>query len=157
MKHFKKIIFTLVLLVAGLVVLTACTKVDLEAAKEALEIGYEAGETSSTVKTKVTLPTTIEGFKGVTVTWASDNTSIITVAGVVTRPDVDTLVTLTASLALEGQDPVTKPFIVTVLAKEVATTEVNFTVTVPEGTEKVYIVGSMNEWSVDNAEELTKR
>lgn len=118
MKHFKKILFTLVLLLGGLVLLTACKPtVDLEAAKTALTIGYAEGETFNTVKSKLTLPASVEGHEGVSVTWTSDKTEVISITGVVVRQEANELVTLTATLKA-GEKSVTKEFKVTVLAKE---------------------------------------
>ena len=121
MKQIKKIIFSLVVLLTTALVLVACDKpqkVDLEAAKTALKITYETGEDFNTVKTKVTLPTKVEGHEGVTVAWASDKPEVISTAGAVVRQDENTIVTLTATLSAEKQDSVTKDFKVTVLAKE---------------------------------------
>lgn len=121
MKHFKKIIFTMVLFVVGALVLTACKPtpkpVDLAAAKEQLAITYATGEDFDKVKTNVTLPTSVEGFEGVTVSWTSDKEAVVSIAGVVVRQDVDTIVTLTAELKA-GDQKETKEFKVTVLKKD---------------------------------------
>jgi hypothetical protein len=161
MKRFKKILLALALVFAGIFALSACTKVDLEAAKEALEIKYVQGETYVTVKSNLTLPTKVEGFEGVTVEWASDKPAVISATGVVVRQDADTVVNLTATLRAEGQEPVTKTFKVTVLAKEPPTYEsvnVTFVVTAPEGTEEVFLIGNMigAEWPIADAVALTK-
>ena len=66
-------------------------------AKTDLAITYSGTETASNVTGDVTLPTT--GANGVVISWASSNTSVISTAGVVTRPtDMDGMVTLTATL-----------------------------------------------------------
>jgi len=165
MKRFKKILLALALVFAGIFALSACTKVvDLEAAKEALEIKYVQGETYVTVKSNLTLPTKVEGFEGVTVEWASDKPAVISATGVVVRQDADTVVNLTATLRAEGQEPVTKTFKVTVLAKEVVqpptyeSVNVTFVVTAPEGTEEVFLIGNMigAEWPIADAVALTK-
>ena len=66
-------------------------------AKNALEIIYSGTDTARRVTGDVTLPAT--GANGVVITWMSSDTSIISTAGVVTRPDdMDTDVTLTATL-----------------------------------------------------------
>jgi len=158
MSKFRKIFFALALLFAGIFVLTACDKVDLEKAKTALEIKYVAGEVATTVKSDLTLPTSLEGFKGVTISWESDKPAVISNAGKVTRQDADTVVTLTATLKLEGKDPVKKTFKVTVKAKEVVIPKVTFKVTAPEGTEEVFLIGSMvgADWPIADAIALTK-
>ncbi|NLG30966.1 MAG: hypothetical protein GX546_00180, partial [Acholeplasmataceae bacterium] len=158
MSKFRKIFFALALLFAGIFVLTACDKVDLEKAKTALEIKYVAGEVATTVKSDLTLPTSLEGFKGVTISWESDKPAVISNAGKVTRQDADTVVTLTATLKLEGKDPVKKTFKVTVKAKEVVIPKVTFKVSVPQGTEEVFLIGSMvgADWPIAEAIALTK-
>src|SRR5690606_37197429 len=99
--------------------LTACTSTAdlLDEAKEALVANY--AETISDedyeVTGNLTLVTEIEGA---TVSWASSNTAIITAAGVVTRPEADTNVTLTATITIEGET-ITQTFRVTVKAVEV--------------------------------------
>lgn len=65
------------------------------------------------VASDLTLPTTV-GTEGVTVTWASSNTAVITNLGVVTRQPEHTSVILTATLHLSGQQ-LTKEFEVVVL------------------------------------------
>ncbi|MBU1092857.1 MAG: lamin tail domain-containing protein, partial [Firmicutes bacterium] len=72
---------------------------------------------SDGVSANLTLPTTV-GTEGVTVTWTSSNTDLVTDAGVVTRPlDGNANVTLTATLHL-GDQTVTKDFAVVVLTFE---------------------------------------
>ncbi|MGI6786993.1 MAG: InlB B-repeat-containing protein [Acholeplasmataceae bacterium] len=156
MKKFKKIFFAIAILLAGVFALTACTKVDLAEAKDALKITYAQGDSVAAVKSNLQLPKELEEFKGVTVSWVSDKPTVIANDGKVVRQDYDTVVTLTATLRLEGKDPVTASFKVTVLAKESDTPNITFVVTAPEGTEKVYIVGSFNEWKEKEAIELTK-
>src|SRR5690554_671239 len=65
-------------------------------AKEALSIGFIGNDNEDHVIYDVSL---IEsGIMGVSITWESSDTDVISVAGVVTRPSVDTTVTLTATL-----------------------------------------------------------
>ena len=66
------------------------------------------------VSSDLTLPTS---SGAAAVTWKSSNENVIANNGEVTRPDVNTDVTLTATLSLDGTDDVTKEFKVTVLAK----------------------------------------
>lgn len=120
MKQIKKILFTLVLTVLGAVALMACkTKptVDLAGAKEKLAIVYTSPDTALSVKSKVTLPTTVEGFEGVSVAWESDKPAVISTAGVVTRQDANEMVKLTATLTA-GKKTDTKIFELTVIKKD---------------------------------------
>jgi hypothetical protein len=66
------------------------------------------------VSQDLNLPTTV-GTEGVTVTWSSSNTAVISNLGVVVRGDDNVTVTLTATLSL-GTESVTKEFEVVVLA-----------------------------------------
>ena len=70
---------------------------DVEMAKDALMIGYAAGNSRTNVTQDVTLPT--EGVNGVSVSWASSDAARISTTGTVTRPSAaNTEVTLTATL-----------------------------------------------------------
>lgn len=67
------------------------------AAKADLSITYAQGDSAISVTQDVGLPSS--GSDGCTVTWASDNPSMITTGGLVTRPaDSDTTVNLTATI-----------------------------------------------------------
>lgn len=90
-------------------------------AASAIVIGYRQGDRAGHVTGNMTLPTTIEGMSGVTVSmsgltvsWKSSNTAVITDAGVVTRPAADTEVTLNASIT-DGTTTEIYPFTVTVM------------------------------------------
>ena len=83
------------------------------AAKNALAVTYTSGDTASSVTGNLTLPTS--GADGVSISWASSDTSIISTTGVVTRPnDMDTDVTLTATLSKNAASD-TKTFTLTVI------------------------------------------
>ncbi len=117
MKKTRVLLVVLLALFVGF--LTACTSTAdlLDGAKEALVANY--AETISDedyeVTENLTLVTEIEDA---TVSWASSNTAIITAAGVVTRPETDTNVTLTATITIEGET-ITQTFRVLVKAVEV--------------------------------------
>ncbi len=84
-------------------------------AKAALAIGYSTGDSASSVTQNVTLPAT--GLDGTTVTWSSDNASLLSNTGVVARPVVGNAdATLTATITL-GSASDTKAFSVTVKAQ----------------------------------------
>ena len=83
------------------------------AAKTALAVTYTSGDTASSVTGNLTLPTS--GADGVSISWASSHTSIISTAGAVTRPDdMNTDVTLTATLTKNAASD-TKQFPLTVI------------------------------------------
>ena len=70
------------------------------------------GQLPTAVVADLTLPT--QGTSGTTISWASDNLDMITVAGKVYRSPVDTYVTLTATIT-KGNASATKSFSVKVL------------------------------------------
>ncbi|MFA5560196.1 MAG: immunoglobulin-like domain-containing protein [Acholeplasmataceae bacterium] len=104
-------------------VVAACKKntdeADVAEAKEALTIGYTGADNENSVTQKLTLPTT--GLKEVTITWTSSHPQVVSITGDVTRPAVDTVVTLTATLT-KGEEDDTKEFIVKVIKAPVVTT-----------------------------------
>ncbi|WP_167958174.1 immunoglobulin-like domain-containing protein [Anaerosporobacter faecicola] len=101
----------------------------IAAVKDSLNLPITDGITGN-----ITLPT--KNSYGVTVTWTSSNPSVVSTeeiaqdgydaipAGVVTRQDTDTNVTLTANLSLDGETD-TKEFATTVKAKSSYTTADN--------------------------------
>lgn len=118
-----RLVFTVMLALVATLVLVACggntDAKDVADAKEALVIGYTTPDTKDSVTRNLDLPTT--GLKGVTITWSSNAPTIITNAGQVIRPSVDTSVTLTASLSKGGATD-NKIFAVTVVAAEATLT-----------------------------------
>ena len=86
---------------------------DVRQAKNALEIGYAQGDSARAVTRNVTLPA--KGNNGVEVTWVSSDTGVISTDGTVTRPDMNTEVTLTTTLSKNAASD-TKEFMLTVLA-----------------------------------------
>ena len=86
-----------------------CVELD----KEALEIIFAKGDTADSVTKDLTLPNM--GEWGSFITWESSNADVITNDGKVTRPNEDTEVTLTATIA-KGEATDTKEFTVTVKA-----------------------------------------
>lgn len=86
---------------------------EAEKAKEELEIAYGDGDNKDAVTQNLTLPATVSGFTGISVTWQSDKPETITTAGTVIRSDLDTIVTLTAPLEKNGEKT-KKAFIITV-------------------------------------------
>lgn len=115
----------LVLLVALFVgFLTACTSTEdlLAAAKDDLVAEYADTISSETYQVTGNLDLVTEIGEVATVSWTSSNTAVITASGVVTRPQADTVVTLTATLTIEGET-ITHQFRVTVKAAEVTTAQ----------------------------------
>ncbi|MDO9628469.1 MAG: InlB B-repeat-containing protein, partial [Acholeplasmataceae bacterium] len=96
----------------------------LNDAKNNLEIQYAPSNSILQVTSNVILPSTIDGFD---VAWTSGNTAVITNAGVVTRPASDTPVLMTATIT-DGQNSVTKVFVLMVKAVPVVTYSVTFSV-----------------------------
>lgn len=88
--------------------LTDAEKANFDAAS--LDLG-----SLSQVQADLTLPST--GVLGSQVTWASSDESIITTAGVVTLPSVETVVTLTATTTV-GTETATKTFEATVVSSD---------------------------------------
>ncbi|MEK3911884.1 S-layer homology domain-containing protein [Paenibacillus sp. FSL H7-0331] len=91
---------------------------DVNATKDALAIGYANGDSATSVKSNLNLPTT--GVNGTTVTWSSSNTAVVGNDGTITRPTADTSVTLTATIS-KGSITATKAF--TVLVKATGNSE----------------------------------
>ena len=90
----------------------------VDAASNALMIGYAAGETNTNVTQDVTLSTS--GSNEVAIRWSSSSNEIIATNGGVTRPAIgesDATVSLTATLSKAGATDVMKIFMLTVLAE----------------------------------------
>ena len=88
---------------------------DVASLKSTLAISFADGDSTTSVTKNITLPT---GSNGVNVSWSSTNTSVVSTAGIVTRPafaDGNASVTLTATLT-KGTASDTKAFSLTVLA-----------------------------------------
>jgi hypothetical protein len=121
MKKTRVLLVVLLALFVGF--LTACTSTEdkLAAAKDELVAHYANTISSETyeVTGNVTLITSIGDA---TISWTSSNTAVITAAGVVTRPDNNTNVTLTATLTIDGET-ITHQFRVVVKAREITVAE----------------------------------
>lgn len=121
---FTKGIVALVLTLVAILGLVACEtpanpdKEAVEAALDQVALVYGQGDSASSVTRNVTLPSALGE---ITITWVSSNTAVISNAGVVTRPNADTVVTLTATLTLREVSD-TKVFSLTVKAAEAAAT-----------------------------------
>ncbi|AZQ64837.1 T9SS type A sorting domain-containing protein [Flammeovirga pectinis] len=87
----------------------------LTEAKDALEIIYVEGESASNVVSDVTLPAT--GLHAAVVTWTSNNETVVSAAGSVTRQQSSTDVVVEATLVI-GDLSVTKSFTLTVVSNE---------------------------------------
>ena len=111
MKTQKTLKTALIFFACAALAFVHCAKSDKTAvmqAKDALAIGYADGDSMGSVTKKVTLPT--KGSDGVTITWASSPTGIISTDGTVTRPKhADVTVTLTATLT-KGSESDTRVF-----------------------------------------------
>lgn len=90
---------------------------DTEAVQSVLnsiDINYSGTDSAEGITADIGLPTA--GADGVTISWSTDNDSVITAAGKVTRPPSDTTVTLTVT-ASRGGVTATKEFKLTVLGE----------------------------------------
>ena len=114
MKKTRVLLVVLLALFVGF--LTACTSTEdlLNAAKDELVAEYADTIASETYQVTGNLDLVTE-IGDATVSWTSSNTAIITTAGVVTRPEANTVVTLTATLTIKGET-LTHQFRVTVKA-----------------------------------------
>jgi hypothetical protein len=119
---FVKSVLSLIVVMLTALVLVACGESDQElvdAALEAVEVGFAEGDSASSVTQNLTLPSEL-GEVGLV--WTSGNTNVISNAGVVTRPvwtAADANVTMTVTLTL-GEVTETASFTLTV-KKMVAT------------------------------------
>ncbi len=147
--NFGRIMLSIVLLLVATFALVACTPGEtdqelLDAAAETIGVVYGSGDSSSSVTSDITLPTTVGGYD---ISWTSSNTDVIANDGsVVARPETDTEVTLTASITL-NEATATASFTVTVIADDTvdpqdvldAITLTGDDVTPPSGTVQYYI------------------
>ena len=87
-------------------------------ASTVLTIGYTGSETSSTIKSNITLPA--HGINGTDVVWSSDSPNIISNTGIVTRPfsEDDQDVILTATVTKAASAPAIVHIPVTVLISD---------------------------------------
>ena len=104
---------------SDLVIAEASTEAILAACKEKLTIANAVGFASE----KIEIPSAVEGFADVAISWSSDNTAIDVATGKVTHSSEDVTVTLTATLSLAGVS-IEKEFKVVVQAADNNTYEV---------------------------------
>lgn len=110
-----KISVIAVFTIAAALFLVACgggkDKKAVETAKKGLEIGFTSPDTKDSVTSKLTLPSE---SGDVSIEWTSSDATVVSATGLVTRKDVDTKVTLTATLTLNKETD-TKAFEVNVI------------------------------------------
>ncbi|SKC39485.1 Extracellular ribonuclease precursor [Acholeplasma oculi] len=107
MQNMKKTIYTIFMLIL-MFVMVACventeTTNPLEAAKEAVSIQYQEGDSPSHVTKNIQLPILIEGYPDVLLSWTSSKPEVIQInglTGVVSRQSTDQEVIITAHLKL---------------------------------------------------------
>ena len=124
---------------------------EAEKAKEKLEISYVSGDSKDAVTQDLTLPATVSGFTGVSVTWKSDKPETVKDDGTVTRPDLDTTVTLTATLEKNGEKT-KKTFTVTVKGTAAEWIEEKLK---HAGVQPLVISGTAAEVTLSGSEEVT--
>jgi predicted extracellular nuclease len=112
--NLSKVLLTFMFMMLSAVLLVACGDTDQDLVDQALEtvaVTYSSGDTQDSVTKNLILPETIGE---IAVSWTSNNTAVISNAGVVTRPAADTRVILTATLTLGD---VSETYSVTVTVK----------------------------------------
>lgn len=118
-KVFKKVfMITLTLLITF--VLVACNQKSLiSKAKNQLEIELNENISLDEIKTNITLPTEITIDNEIfTVTWESNDASVISINGLVTRKEVNVTITLTATIKSKNNEKDTKRFNLVVIADD---------------------------------------
>jgi len=102
--------------------------------KASLQITFASEDSAASVTQNLTLPTA--GPNGTAISWASNNTAVVSTTGVVTRPATTTDVTLTATIS-KGSASDTKQFPLTVLqitdAQAVAADKASLQITFASG------------------------
>lgn len=98
----------------GFTVLKGEEKNGLELDAEILRLYFSQGDCETAVTQDIALPA--EGSNGSKISWKSSRTDIVSDSGIVTRPETDTEVKLTATLRA-GKENITKEFVVTVIRK----------------------------------------
>lgn len=112
---------TLIFIILFGIVITACQPMEnpseiLEKLHDIVDIGFVSGDTLDSVTQNITLETNYEGYENVDIVWVS-NSDVISIegnTGIVTRPESNSLVRLSATLKLSGAQK-TKHFALTVL------------------------------------------
>ena len=124
---------------------------EAEKAKEKLEISYVSGDSKDAVTQDLTLPATVSGFTDVSITWKSDKPETVKDDGTVIRPDLDTTVTLTATLEKNGEKT-KKTFTVTVKGTAAEWIEEKLK---NAGVQPLVISGTAAEVTLSGSEEVT--
>jgi uncharacterized protein YdeI (BOF family) len=115
--NLSRVLMMFMFVIFTSLVLVACGDSDQDLIDEALNtvaVTYASGDSQNSVTENLILP---ESIGEISITWTSGNPDVISNAGVVTRPESDTEVTLTATLTL-GDIEETVPFTVTVIGAE---------------------------------------
>ncbi len=149
----KRFTFMKSILMFAVILLTAFTLVAcgddnqalVDEALDSVSLVFASGDSATSVTQNLTLPTTVGDVQ---ITWVSDNTAVISNAGVVTRQTADTNVVLTATLTL-GDATATKDFTLKVLAIVVVIDPV-------EALDAIEITGSLLGYTVSTGRYNTK-
>jgi predicted extracellular nuclease len=145
---FSRILMMFMFAIFTSLILVACGDSDqdlVDAAINTVGITYASGDSQDSVTENLILP---ESIGEISVSWASGNPDVITNAGVVTRPETDTEVTLTATLTL-GDAEATVPITVTVIAAEVVIDPLDALAAIEITGDTVEKVGSVYETTSD--------
>jgi predicted extracellular nuclease len=145
---FSRVLMMFMFAILTSLVLVACGDSDqdlVDAAIDTVGITYASGDSQDSVTGNLILP---ESIGEVSVSWTSGNPDVITNAGVVTRPETDTEVTLTATLTL-GDAEATVPITVTVIAAEEVIDPLDALAAIEITGDTVEMVGSVYETTSD--------
>jgi endonuclease I len=120
-----KKILTILMMFSLIWTVSACEDVQqtnqAEQLVKLIDIGFAEGDDTNAVTKNLTFNTFLGGFSDVTISWLSLNQDVISHEGVVTRKDIDTVVTVLVRLTI-GELKAQKNFQVTVLGTSIEAT-----------------------------------
>ena len=146
--NFSRVLMMFMFVIFTSLVLVACGDSNQDLIDEALStvaVTYASGDSEDSVTGNLILP---ESIGEISISWTSGNPSVISNAGVVTRPEEDTEVTLTATLTL-GDIEETVSFTVTVIAAEDVVDPLDALAAITITGDTVELVGSVYETTSD--------
>ncbi len=126
-----------ILILLFVIFLNACiiNNIDLNDYINEVAIEYQEGDSQFQVTQNLTLPTEVSNSE-IKVTWSSDNVEVVSTEGIITRPDVNTLVTLTVTLSYLNETQSKKLDVLVIRDEDVQFFEITINV---DGVEEVLI------------------
>ena len=126
-----------ILILLFVIFLNACiiNNIDLNDYINEVAIEYQEGDSQFQVTQNLTLPTEVSNSE-IKVTWSSDNVEVVSTEGIITRPDVNTLVTLTVTLSYLNETQSKKLDVLVIGNEDVQFFEITINV---DGVEEVLI------------------